>query len=70
MLAPAGTPRNILEQLSNDIREVFKDQRLRDILARQNAEVATDGPDAYAAVIRREILDFADVVKAAGLTPQ
>jgi tripartite-type tricarboxylate transporter receptor subunit TctC len=70
ILAPVGTPRNIVEQLSIDMREVFKEQRLRDLLARQNAEVAVDGPDAYAAVIRREIADFANVVKAAGLTPQ
>jgi tripartite-type tricarboxylate transporter receptor subunit TctC len=70
MLAPAGTPRSILEQLSNDIREVLKDQRLRNVLLRQIAEVATEVPNAYAAVIRREIADFTKVVKGAGLTPQ
>jgi tripartite-type tricarboxylate transporter receptor subunit TctC len=70
VLAPAGTPRNIVEQLSNDIRELYKDSRIRQALKTQYSEPVTEGPTAYAAVIHRELEDFAKVVKAAGIVPQ
>jgi tripartite-type tricarboxylate transporter receptor subunit TctC len=70
ILAPTGTPRGVVEKLSDDVREVYRDTKLRATLASQNCEVVTAGPDAYASVIRREIDDYAKIVKVAGITPQ
>jgi tripartite-type tricarboxylate transporter receptor subunit TctC len=67
VLAPKGTPRAIIEQLSNDIREIYKDQRLRELLAKQFCEVTTEGPEAYAAIIRRETETFKGIVQASGM---
>ena len=68
--APAGTPAPVLDKLHADLIRVLKmpdvQQRLNDLVV----DVAPMRRDDFAAFIRAETLRWAQVVKAAGLTPQ
>jgi tripartite-type tricarboxylate transporter receptor subunit TctC len=67
LMAPAGTPRAIVDQLARDVAEVFRtDQKAKELVAAQDAQTVLEGPEAYAAVIRYELDKFARIVKAAG----
>ncbi len=66
LLAPAGTPRPVVEQLSKDVASFLASEKVRTMLAAQGVEVITEGPDRFAALIQREIELFARLVKLTG----
>jgi tripartite-type tricarboxylate transporter receptor subunit TctC len=66
MLAPAGTPREIVEQLSKDIASFIQTEEVVKMLAVQGVEVVTEGPDKYSTLIGREIEQYGRLVKLTG----
>lgn len=68
-LAPAKTPRSIIEQL-NRATVAALDPELRAKLAESGMEVATSTPEELQQLIARDIKLHAELVKAAGLVPQ
>jgi tripartite-type tricarboxylate transporter receptor subunit TctC len=70
LLAPAGTPRPVVERLSSDVAEVLDTGQVQSLLATQGVEAVTEGPDRYAVVIRDEIGRYAALVKLAGAIVQ
>jgi tripartite-type tricarboxylate transporter receptor subunit TctC len=68
--APAGTPRDIVLKLNQEIARIMNEPQTRDRLAREGTEVLTNSPEQFAAFIAAEIEKFAKVVKAAGIQPQ
>jgi tripartite-type tricarboxylate transporter receptor subunit TctC len=66
ILAPAGTPREIVEQLSKDIASFIRTEQVIKMLGAQGVEVVAEGPDSYAALIGREIEQYAKLVKLTG----
>jgi tripartite-type tricarboxylate transporter receptor subunit TctC len=69
MLAPAKTPRPIIDQLNKAIVAAF-DAETRAKLAESGIEVATSSPEDVQRLIARDIKLHAELVKAAGLVPQ
>lgn len=69
MLAPAKTPRPIIDQLNKAIVAAF-DAETRAKLAESGIEVATSSPEDVQRLIARDIKLHADLVKAAGLVSQ
>ena len=69
LLAPAKTPRAIIDQLNRAVATTF-DAELRTKLAESGIEVATSTPEELAQLIAHDIKLHADLVKAAGLVPQ
>jgi tripartite-type tricarboxylate transporter receptor subunit TctC len=69
MLAPAKTPRPIIDQLNKAIVAAF-DAETRAKLAESGIEVATSSPEDVQRLIARDIKLHAELVKAAGLMPQ
>jgi tripartite-type tricarboxylate transporter receptor subunit TctC len=67
LLAPAGTPREIVARLNADIVKVLKMPETRDKLAANALEPIGDSSDAFGAHITAEIERWAKVVKAARL---
>lgn len=69
LLAPAKTPRAIIDQLNRAVQSAF-DPELKAKLAESGIEVATSRPEDVQRLISRDIKLHAELVKASGMTPQ
>lgn len=67
LLAPAGTPRDIIDRLQKEIAARLLAPDTRESLSRQGAEPVASTPDQFAAFIRSEMTKWSAVIKAAGL---
>lgn len=70
LMAPAATPKPIIDKLSMSVREVLAQSDVRERLVRQGYEVHGSTPAEYAAYIRREVDRWTPVAKAAGIKPE
>jgi tripartite-type tricarboxylate transporter receptor subunit TctC len=70
LVAPAGTPPEVIETLHRATVEALKDPRTQKRLDDLGVEVAGDTPEEFAVYIKREIPKWAAVIKAAGVRPQ
>jgi tripartite-type tricarboxylate transporter receptor subunit TctC len=68
VLAPAGTPRDVVQRLHAELVKVIAQQDARRMLAEQGYEPAGTSPEQFGAFIRTEIVKCSKVVKAAGIT--
>ncbi len=66
VLAPAGTPKDVVEKLSAALRTVLADPDTKAKLEAQGAEPAWQSPDAFAATIVSEQKRWGQAVKASG----
>jgi tripartite-type tricarboxylate transporter receptor subunit TctC len=67
LLAPAGTPRDVVARLSLETAKIVRDAEMRGKLAAQGAEAAGSTPGEYAAVIRADTATWSRVIAQAGL---
>ena len=67
ILAPAGTPREVIDRLHGAIVKALKQPDLSKRLAAEGAEVIGSTPDEFAAHIKSEIARVGNVVRAAGI---
>ena len=66
LVAPAGTPRAIIEKLNKALNAALGSEEIRKRLALDGAEPLPGSPDDYAKDIDREETQWAKVVKASG----
>ena len=66
IVAPPGTPREIVVKLNAELARILNTQDMKDKLAAQGTEVRTDTPEAFGAFIRDEKARWATVVKESG----
>jgi tripartite-type tricarboxylate transporter receptor subunit TctC len=69
LLAPAGTPKNVLARLNSEAVRALRSPDVAGKLSSQGAEPAPGSPEEFATFIRGEIEKWAKVVKAAGMKP-
>ena len=67
MLAPAGTPREIVARVHDDMTKALALAEVRSALAAQGMEVAPSSPEDMAALMRRDAARWAGVVRQAGI---
>lgn len=67
MLAPAGTPRNIINRLYEDMIATFKSSELRERFSALASEVVLNTPDQFAVQLKREIDAMTKVAREAGV---
>ncbi len=67
VLAPAGTPRAIVERLSGDLARILQSTEGREALRAQGAEAVGNAPEEFARYLRAEVDKWAKMVKAQGL---
>jgi tripartite-type tricarboxylate transporter receptor subunit TctC len=67
ILAPAGTPREIITRLNAELVKALSAPDLKEKLAGIGIEPKTDTPEQFDAFIRSETERYAKVIKAAGI---
>ena len=70
ILAPARTPRPIVDRLYQALQRGSNSPDVKERLMAQGVEVVNQKPEQFAAVIKRELVQWAKVIKAAGIKPQ
>jgi tripartite-type tricarboxylate transporter receptor subunit TctC len=69
-LAPAKTPREVLQRLHRDLVKALANAEIREAFHRQGLEPAPGTPEALAAYMKREYDVWGRVVKEAGIKAQ
>lgn len=67
ILAPAGTPREIVSRLHAETVRALGQADVKEALARQGAEPISNTPEQFASYIREELEKWAKVVRQAGV---
>jgi tripartite-type tricarboxylate transporter receptor subunit TctC len=70
ILAPAGTPKDVLARLNSSINAALKMDDVRKRLMGAGIEIQGGTPEAFAEVIRTEVEKWGRVTKAAGILPE
>jgi len=68
LLAPAGTPRASVSKLQAEVARILNLPDVKERLSAEGALIVAGTPDEFAAFLKREMAQFAKVVKASGMT--
>ena len=69
IMAPAGTPRSIVERLNNEITRAANSAELKEAWARQGAVTMSMTSDEFGRFMREDIEKWARIVKISGAKP-
>jgi tripartite-type tricarboxylate transporter receptor subunit TctC len=70
VLAPAGTPRAIVERLHQEIIRAVRSAEIKERIVGEGMEVVASTPEEFAAYIKSETEKWTKVIKSAGIKPQ
>ena len=70
VLAPAGTPRAIIDRVSSELIRIIKSDDVRGKMLSQYFSAAGTAPEALAGLMKTERDRWAKVIKAAGVQPE
>jgi tripartite-type tricarboxylate transporter receptor subunit TctC len=66
-LAPAGTPKPVLNKLAGEMRRILAQPDVRERIGTQGFEIVASTPEQFAAQIKLEVEKWGKVIRAAGL---
>jgi tripartite-type tricarboxylate transporter receptor subunit TctC len=67
VLAPAGTPRDIINRYHAEIVKVLNSAEVKERFARQGVEVRTSTPEQFGEFVRSEVARWGKVIRDAGI---
>jgi tripartite-type tricarboxylate transporter receptor subunit TctC len=70
ILAPARTPKPIIDRLNREIVKIVRSSEFNEILASEGATAVGNTPEEFDAVIRADVKKWAEVIKEAGIRPE
>lgn len=70
VLAPAGTPRPVIDRLNQEINRLLRTPEMKERLTAEGAEAAGNTPEEFASLIQSDTEKWAKVIKAAGIKPE
>jgi tripartite-type tricarboxylate transporter receptor subunit TctC len=70
LVAPAGTPKDVVAKLNGEVTKALQDSEMRDKLTAQGFEVRTSTPEQLGSYIKSEITKWAPLVKESGVKPE
>jgi tripartite-type tricarboxylate transporter receptor subunit TctC len=70
ILAPAATPRDIINRLNLELNKALAAPDVRERLKKVDVEPVTNTPQQFAEFIKAETVRYAKVIKAAGIKPE
>ena len=70
IVAPAGTPRDVVEKVARDVREVVTSAEVRDQLIAQGATPVGSSPAEFAALIENDRKRYAQIIRERNITAE
>jgi tripartite-type tricarboxylate transporter receptor subunit TctC len=71
VVAPAGTPKPVIDRLNREVVKALKMPDVIDRLATQGGnDLVGNTPEEFAQVIKSDLALYARIIKAAGIKPQ
>lgn len=70
IVAPAGTPKTIVQKLSAEINDILKQPALTDRYKANGVEIGGSTPEEMAAQIRKDMPRWFDIQRKAGIKPE
>jgi len=70
LVAPAGTPKDIIEKVARDVREIVTSAEVRDQLVAQGATPVGGTPSEFAALIDNDRKRYAQIIKERNITAE
>ena len=70
ILGPARIPSAIVKQINQSLARASSSPDMKSRFAAEGVEVVNSTPEEFAALIKRELVQWAKVIKAAGIQPQ
>jgi tripartite-type tricarboxylate transporter receptor subunit TctC len=67
VLAPAGTPKEIVDKLSAQIGSILATPEFKGTLAKQGLDPVVSTPEQFGALLRADFARYAQIVKAANI---
>jgi tripartite-type tricarboxylate transporter receptor subunit TctC len=68
ILAPVGTDMAIVRKINADVADILRTREMIDFLATQGAEPLITSPEEFLGILQADLVKWAKVVKAAGVT--
>ena len=70
LLAPTGTPPEVLARIHADVVRVLKDPGVRDKIHAMGADVVGNSPEEFGAWMRAESAQWAEIIKSGNIRPE
>jgi tripartite-type tricarboxylate transporter receptor subunit TctC len=70
ILAPAGTPRAVIDRLNGEITRTLRDPQVVQRLAAQGIDAIPSTPEEFGSVLNANLAKWAKVVRDAGIRPE
>jgi tripartite-type tricarboxylate transporter receptor subunit TctC len=67
LLAPAGTPKPVIDKLNGEIVRILRTREVTNQLKEQGVDVVGDTPEEFAAIIPVDIAKWREIITAAGI---
>ena len=67
VLAPAGTPREIVQRLNAEMTKILNSADVKERFAKQGVEVQTSSPEQFGDFVKSEVARWAKVIRDAGI---
>ena len=67
VMAPANTPKPILNKVSADIAAVLKTPEIADRLTKQGVDIVFNSPDAFDKTLKADVERNSGILRAAGV---
>jgi tripartite-type tricarboxylate transporter receptor subunit TctC len=70
LVAPAGTPRPVIDKLNKELRAALASNEVKMQLAQDGTEITPGTPEEYAVFIDKDEKKWSQLIKASGLKPE
>jgi tripartite-type tricarboxylate transporter receptor subunit TctC len=67
LVAPAGTPREIVDQVAQELMTIYADRAIAEKLEKSGITIATSTPEEFAAFVRAETARWGAVIRESGI---
>ena len=70
VMGPAGLPAEVVERLNRAVREAVTSEELRTRLTKLGSEPSPGSPETFAAFLKQDVKDWAEIIKASGASAE